>query len=312
MREGNATAISRFEYQAPAFWIATVDLTFDLEPAKTLVTSKMAMKRNSAQAFGPLVLKGEELQLLRVQIDGESVSFRQEGDDLIIEAPDRDFELTIRNSCAPDKNTALSGLYTSGGSFFTQCEAEGFRRITYFLDRPDVMAVYTVLLRADKKRFPVLLSNGNLLEQGDLDNGKHFAKWHDPFPKPSYLFAVVAGDLVAREQRITSRAGKDHLLQVFVRRGDLDKTEHAMNSLIASIIWDEARFKLPLDLERFMVVGVSDFNMGAMENKGLNIFNTSALLCSPATATDGDFHRIESIVAHEYFHNWTGNRVTCR
>ncbi|MFN7696185.1 MAG: aminopeptidase N [Burkholderiales bacterium] len=312
MREGNATAISRFEYQAPAFWIATVDLTFDLEPAKTLVTSKMAMKRNSAQAFGPLVLKGEELQLLRVQIDGESVSFRQDGDDLIIEAPDRDFELTIRNSCAPDKNTALSGLYTSGGSFFTQCEAEGFRRITYFLDRPDVMAVYTVLLRADKKRFPVLLSNGNLLEQGDLDNGKHFAKWHDPFPKPSYLFAVVAGDLVAREQRITSRAGKDHLLQVFVRRGDLDKTEHAMNSLIASIIWDEARFKLPLDLERFMVVGVSDFNMGAMENKGLNIFNTSALLCSPATATDADFHRIESIVAHEYFHNWTGNRVTCR
>lgn len=312
MREGHATAISRFDYQAPSFWIATVDLTFDLDPAKTLVTSKLAVKRNPDQAFGPLVLKGEELQLLRVQIDGESVSFRQDGDELIIEAPDRDFELTIRNSCAPEKNSALSGLYTSGGGFFTQCEAEGFRRITYFLDRPDVMAVYTVLLRADAKKYPVLLSNGNLVETGELDNGRHYAKWHDPFPKPSYLFAVVAADLVAREQRITTRAGKEHLLQVWVRRGDLEKTEHAMNSLVASIIWDEARFGLPLDLERFMVVGVSDFNMGAMENKGLNIFNTSALLCSPATATDADFQRIESIVAHEYFHNWTGNRVTCR
>lgn len=312
MREGNATAISRFDYQQPAFWIATVDLTLDLDPAKTLVTSKLAIKRNTAQAHGPLVLKGEELQLLRVQIDGESVSFRQEGDELIIEAPDRDFELVLRNTCCPEKNSALSGLYTSGGGFFTQCEAEGFRRITYFLDRPDVMAVYTVLLRADAKKYPVLLSNGNLVEQGELDNGRHFAKWHDPFPKPSYLFAVVAADLVAREQRIRTRAGKEHLLQVWVRRGDLEKTEHAMNSLVASIVWDEARFGLPLDLERFMVVGVSDFNMGAMENKGLNIFNTAALLCSPATATDADFQRIESIVAHEYFHNWTGNRVTCR
>jgi len=313
MREGSATLIRREDYLAPAFWIRTVDLTFDLEPAKTLVTSKMQIERNSAVPHGPLRLHGEELNLLRVLINGESVSFRQEGHELIIEgAPDADFTLEIRNSCAPEKNTSLSGLYTSGGSFFTQCEAEGFRRITYFLDRPDVMAVYSVHLRADKAKYPVLLSNGNLLEAGELDNGRHFAKWHDPFPKPSYLFALVAGDLVAREQRIRTRAGKDHLLQVFVRRGDLEKTEHAMNSLIASIVWDEARFKLPLDLERFMVVGVSDFNMGAMENKGLNIFNTSALLASPATATDADFHRIESIVAHEYFHNWTGNRVTCR
>jgi aminopeptidase N len=312
MREGSAKAISRFDYQAPPFWIASVDLTLDLDPAKTLVTSKMLFKRNTDQAFGPLVLKGEELNLLRVQIDGESVSFRQEGDDLIIEAPDRDFELLIRNSCCPEKNTALSGLYTSGGGFFTQCEAEGFRRITYFLDRPDVMAIYTVLLRADKAKFPVLLCNGNLVEQGPLENGRHFAKWFDPFPKPSYLFAVVAADLVSREQRITTRSGKEHLLQVYVRRGDLAKTEHAMNSLVASIIWDETRFKLPLDLDRFMVVGVSDFNMGAMENKGLNLFNTSALLVSPATATDADYHRVESIVAHEYFHNWTGNRITCR
>ncbi|MDT8998690.1 aminopeptidase N [Paucibacter sp. APW11] len=313
MREGSATLIRREDYLAPAFWIRTVDLSFDLDPAKTLVTSKMQIERNSAVAHGPLRLHGEELNLLRVLINGESVSFRQEGHELIIEgAPDADFQLEIRNTCAPEKNTTLSGLYTSGGSFFTQCEAEGFRRITYFLDRPDVMAVYTVLLRADKAKYPVLLSNGNLLESGELENGRHFAKWHDPFPKPSYLFALVAGDLVAREQRIRTRAGKDHLLQVFVRRGDLEKTEHAMNSLIASIVWDEARFKLPLDLERFMVVGVSDFNMGAMENKGLNIFNTSALLASPATATDADFSRIESIVAHEYFHNWTGNRVTCR
>ena len=313
MREGTAALIRREDYVAPAYWIRTVDLTFDLDPAKTLVTSKMKVERNAAVPHGPLRLHGEELNLLRVLIDGESVSFRQEGHELIIEsAPDADFALEIRNTCAPEKNTSLSGLYTSGGGFFTQCEAEGFRRITYFLDRPDVMAVYTVTLRADKAKYPVLLSNGNLLETAELDNGRHLAKWHDPFPKPSYLFALVAADLVSREQRIRTRAGKDHLLQVYVRRGDLEKTEHAMNSLVASIVWDEARFGLPLDLERFMVVGVSDFNMGAMENKGLNIFNTSALLASPATATDADFSRIESIVAHEYFHNWTGNRVTCR
>jgi len=317
MREGTAHSIRREDYAAPAYWIRSVDLSFDLDPAKTLVTSKMQIERNTAVAHGPLRLLGEELSLLRVLINGESVSFRQEGHELIIEgAPDADFALEIRNTCAPEKNTALSGLYTSGGGFFTQCEAEGFRRITYFLDRPDVMAIYTVTLRANKAKYPVLLSNGNLLESGDLEEpgnkGRHYAKWHDPFPKPSYLFALVAADLVAREQRVTTRASRDHLLQVFVRRGDLEKTEHAMNSLIASIVWDEARFKLPLDLERFMVVGVSDFNMGAMENKGLNIFNTSALLASPATATDADFARIESIIAHEYFHNWTGNRVTCR
>ncbi len=313
MREGTAALIRREDYVAPAYWIRTVDLTFDLDPAKTLVTSKMKVERNAAVPHGPLRLHGEELNLLRVLINGESVSFRQEGHELIIEsAPDADFSLEIRNTCAPEKNSSLSGLYTSGGGFFTQCEAEGFRRITYFLDRPDVMAVYTVTLRADKAKYPVLLSNGNLLETAELDNGRHLAKWHDPFPKPSYLFALVAADLVSREQRIRTRAGRDHLLQVYVRRGDLEKTEHAMNSLIASIVWDEARFGLPLDLERFMVVGVSDFNMGAMENKGLNIFNTSALLASPATATDADFARIESIVAHEYFHNWTGNRVTCR
>ena len=319
MREGPATLIRRENYAAPAFWIRTVELTFDLDPAKTIVASKLLIERNSDAAPGqPLRLNGDSLTLLRCLADGESVSFRHEGGGadgmLVIDNPPEaaSFTLEIRNTCAPDKNTQLSGLYTSGGGFFTQCEAEGFRRITYFLDRPDVMAVFTVTLRADLAKYPVLLSNGNLVEQKTLANGRHQARWHDPFPKPSYLFALVAADLVCREQRIQTRAGKNHLLQVYVRRGDLDKTEHAMNSLIASVAWDEARFGLPLDLERFMIVAVGDFNMGAMENKGLNIFNTKYVLASPATATDADFAGIESVVGHEYFHNWTGNRITCR
>ncbi|HPG81434.1 MAG TPA: aminopeptidase N, partial [Piscinibacter sp.] len=271
MREGIAQAVRRADYAAPAYWIRSVELTFDLDPVRTIVASRMAVVRNAAGTGGPLRLHGEDLEPLRVLANGQSVSFRSEAGELVIDnPPEGDFTLEIRNTCAPEKNTQLSGLYTSGGGFFTQCEAEGFRRITYFLDRPDVMAVYTVTLRASKSRYPVLLSNGNLVEQGDLDNGRHFAKWHDPFPKPSYLFALVAADLVAREQHIRTRSGKNHLLQVWVRRGDLDKTEHAMNSLIASVVWDEARFKLPLDLDRFMIVAVGDFNMGAMENKGLN------------------------------------------
>jgi aminopeptidase N len=315
-REGEAAMLVRREdYARPPYLIRSAELTFDLDPAKTLVASRLRIERDPAAAPGqPLRLHGEDLTLLRVLADGQSVSFRHEGGALVIDQPPtaEAFTLEIRNTCAPDKNTHLSGLYTSGGGFFTQCEAEGFRRITYFLDRPDVMAVYTVTLRADRAKYPVLLSNGNLVEQGALDGGRHYAKWHDPFPKPSYLFALVAADLVAREQRIRSRAGRDHLLQIYVRRGDLDKTEHAMRSLIASVVWDEARFGLPLDLERFMVVAVGDFNMGAMENKGLNIFNTKYVLASPATATDADFAGIESVVAHEYFHNWTGNRITCR
>jgi aminopeptidase N len=314
MREGTAPLVQREHYAAPAYWIRQVELTFDLDPAKTLVTSRLHIERNADAAGGPLVLHGEGLTLLRVQADGQSVSFRHENDTLTIEQPPEaaQFVLDIRNTCAPDKNTALSGLYLSGSGLFTQCEAEGFRRISFFLDRPDVMAVYTVTLRADKAKYPVLLSNGNLVEQGGLDNGRHFAKWHDPFPKPSYLFALVAADLVAREQRIRTRSGSEHLLQVYVKRGDLEKTEHAMNSLMASVAWDEARFGLPLDLERFMVVAVEDFNMGAMENKGLNIFNTKYVLANAATATDADFAGIESVIGHEYFHNWTGNRITCR
>ncbi len=314
MREGPATVVKRADYAAPAYWIRSVELTFDLDPAKTIVGSRMRIERNPDMPAGPLQLQGEGLNLLRVLADGESVSFREQAGLLVIDNPPASdsFTLEIRNTIAPEKNTELSGLYTSGGGFYTQCEAEGFRRITYFLDRPDVMAVYTVLLRADKARYPVLLSNGNLVEQGELEHGRHCAKWHDPFPKPSYLFALVAADLVAREQKIRTRSGHDHLLQVYVKRADLGKTEHAMNSLIASVVWDEARFGLPLDLERFMIVAVDDFNFGAMENKGLNLFNTKYVLASADTATDADFFAIESIVAHEYFHNWTGNRITCR
>jgi aminopeptidase N len=306
--------IQRQDYAPPAYWIRQAELSFDLDPAKTLVASKLQVERNPALPAQPLVLHGEELQVLRVMSGGESLSFRVDDGRLVIDNPPaaERFELEIRNTCAPEKNTQLSGLYTSGGGFFTQCEAEGFRRISFFLDRPDVMAVYTVTLRADRAKYPVLLSNGNLVAQGALDNGRHYATWHDPFPKPSYLFALVAADLECREQRVRARNGREHLLQVYVRRGDLGKTEHAMASLVASVVWDEARFGLALDLERFMVVAVSDFNMGAMENKGLNIFNTKYVLASPATATDDDFNGIESVVGHEYFHNWTGNRVTCR
>ena len=315
MREGQATAIQRLDYTAPAFWIDTVDLTFDLDPAKTRVLSKMRIRRNMDVAPQPLRLDGEELNLARVMVNGGGTSFKMDGNQLVLEnLPEgtESFDLEIFTTCAPAKNTQLMGLYVSQGTFFTQCEAEGFRRITYFLDRPDVMASYTVTLRADKALYPVLLSNGNLVDSGALDDGRHFAKWVDPHKKPCYLFALVAGKLVAREQLIKSRSGSNHLLQVYVRPGDLGKTEHAMNSLMYSVAWDEARFGLPLDLERFMIVATSDFNMGAMENKGLNIFNTKYVLASEATATDTDFANIESVVGHEYFHNWTGNRVTCR
>ncbi len=314
MREGQATVIRREDYAAPAFWIDTVDLTFDLDPAKTRVLNKMTLRRNPDVAAQALRLDGEELNLARVLVNGQGTSFKMDGNQLVLEnlPAEGPIELEIFTTCSPVKNTQLMGLYVSNESFFTQCEAEGFRRITYFLDRPDVMASYTVTLRADKARYPVLLSNGNLVDQGELEDGRHFAKWVDPHKKPCYLFALVAGKLVAREQRITSRSGKEHLLQVYVRPGDLDKTEHAMNSLMASVAWDESRFNLPLDLERFMIVATSDFNMGAMENKGLNIFNTKYVLANQATATDADYANIESVVGHEYFHNWTGNRITCR
>ncbi|HSV48373.1 MAG TPA: aminopeptidase N [Ramlibacter sp.] len=315
LREGQNHVIHRADYQAPAYWIDSVELCFDLDPAKTRVLNRMTLRRNPQVEPQALRLDGEELNLARVLVNGQGTSFKMDNGQLVLEhMPEghEPFQLEIFTTCAPSKNTKLMGLYVSNDSFFTQCEAEGFRRITYFLDRPDVMASYSVLLRADKARYPVLLSNGNLVDQGELEDGRHYAKWVDPFRKPSYLFALVAGQLVCREQRIASRSGKEHLLQVYVRPGDLDKTEHAMNSLMASVAWDEARFGLPLDLERFMIVATSDFNMGAMENKGLNIFNTKYVLASQATATDIDYANIQSVVGHEYFHNWTGNRITCR
>lgn len=314
-REGASPLIKRENYTAPAFWIDTVELTFDLDPQKTRVLNKMRVRKNPDSKDSTLRLDGQELSLSRVLVNGAGSSFKNEGNQLILENLPEDasgFDLEIFTICNPIKNTQLSGLYVSNESFFTQCEAEGFRRITYFQDRPDVMASFTVTLKADKKAYPVLLSNGNLVESGALEDGRHFAKWVDPHKKPCYLFALVAGRLVAREQSIVSRAGNKHLLQIYVRPGDLDKTEHAMKSLMASIAWDEARFGLTLDLERFMIVATSDFNMGAMENKGLNIFNTKYVLASQATATDSDFSNIESVVGHEYFHNWTGNRITCR
>jgi aminopeptidase N len=309
---GQAIAINRLDYTPPAYWIDTVDLAFDLDPTKTRVLNKMHIRRNPDVEVQALKLDGDELNLSRVLVNSQGCSFKMEGSRLVLENLPDEFDLEIFTTCAPAKNTKLMGLYVSNDSFFTQCEAEGFRRITYFLDRPDVMASFTVTLRADKTAYPVLLSNGNLVEQGTLEDGRHFAKWVDPHKKPAYLFALVAGQLVCREQSITSRAGNTHLLQVYVRPGDLEKTEHAMNSLMASVAWDEARFGLTLDLERFMIVATSDFNMGAMENKGLNIFNTKYVLASQATATDVDFANIESVVGHEYFHNWTGNRITCR
>jgi len=311
---GTPVVIHRADYAPPAFLIDSVALEFDLVPARTIVRNTMGMRRNPAAApAARLELVGEELEFISVAVNGSPhAAAHVHGRGITLDDVPETFELTVVSACAPAGNTMLSGLYVSSGNFFTQCESEGFRRITYFLDRPDVMATYTVTLRADKVAFPVLLSNGNLLEEGDLPDGRHFAKWEDPFKKPSYLFALVAGKLVCIEERVKNGSGKEKLLQVWVESHDLDKTRHAMDSLIRSIRWDEERFGLELDLDRFMIVAVSDFNAGAMENKGLNIFNTKYVLANPETATDTDFANIEAVVAHEYFHNWTGNRVTCR
>ena len=312
-RTENPITFQRSEYKAPAFTIQTVDLDIALNPSKTMVVNRMMIQRAAGNSGQSLMLHGEEQELISVRVNGEIVrGYELTPHTLTIHNLPDQFELSITSANVPEKNTSLMGLYVSNGNFFTQCEAEGFRKITYFLDRPDVMATYQVTLRAIKKDFPVLLSNGNLIKQEELPNGWHSAVWQDPFPKPSYLFALVAGKLQAIERTIKSQSGKDKLLQVWVEAKDLDKTEHAMDSLIASIKWDEQRFGLELDLDRFMIVAVGDFNMGAMENKGLNIFNTKFVLANPETASDVDYSNIESVVAHEYFHNWTGNRVTCR
>jgi aminopeptidase N len=310
------------DYRVPDFAVDTVDLVFDLDPGDTSVTSRLALRRNpeSTEPRAPLRLDGDELELVSLALDGRPLApgdYRIEPDGaLVILAPPDSFALDITTRIIPERNTALSGLYISGGNFCTQCEPEGFRRITYFLDRPDVMARYSVTIRADKGRFPVLLSNGNPAGAGDLPdgrpNGRHWAKWVDPHPKPSYLFALVAGDLVAIEDSFTTRSGRTVPLAIWVRRGDEDKCGHAMASLKKAMRWDEEMFGLEYDLDVFNIVAVSDFNMGAMENKGLNVFNTRYVLAKPDTATDTDYQNIEAVIAHEYFHNWTGNRVTCR
>ncbi len=315
MRTDNAAAIHRQDYAPPAYLVDTIDIGFDLDPADTRVAARSVLRRNPDSQSTELVLHGEELELVALRMNGKTLTqkqYRREPGRLVIPNAPTKVTLEIETLIRPDQNTSLMGLYVSNGNFFTQCEAEGFRKITYFPDRPDVMAKYRVMLRADKEQFPVLLSNGNLIEEGDIGDGRHYALWEDPFRKPSYLFALVAGKLVCEEQVIKRQSGRDALLQVWVEDGNLDKTSHAMESLVKSIRWDEQRFGLELDLDRFMIVAVGDFNMGAMENKGLNIFNTKYVLANPRIATDADYAGIESVVAHEYFHNWTGNRVTCR
>jgi aminopeptidase N len=314
MRLEPAKTVRRSDYLPPAYLVSSVTLVVDLDPENTVVTASLQVQRNPASTLPhDLVLNGEGIALLAISVDGvprhDAII---EHDTLTLpQVPER-FTLATVTSCNPQANTTLSGLYTSSGNFFTQCEAEGFRRITFFADRPDVMSIYRVEMRADRTRYPVLLSNGNLMEQGDLPDGRHYAIWHDPFPKPCYLFAMVAARLVCEQATLRLQSGREALLQVWVEAGNLDKTAHAMQSLIHSIRWDEQRFGLELDLDRFMIVASNDFNMGAMENKGLNIFNTKYVLANPALATDNDYFGIESVVGHEYFHNWTGNRVTCR
>jgi aminopeptidase N len=306
----NSVTFYRDQYRAPNFSFSCVELNFALNPIKTIVSSKIQLKRLSE---GSLALHGEDLELISITFNGLAYKeFEVSSSALVIHHLPDEGLLEIVCANHPEQNTSLMGLYVSGGNFFTQCEAEGFRKITYFLDQPDVLTKYKVRLTANKQLYPVLLSNGNLIEQVDLDRGMHTALWEDPFYKPSYLFAIVAGKLHSIEREITTQSGVKKLLQVWVREQDISKTDHAMQSLIKAIEWDEKRFGLELDLERFMIVAVGDFNMGAMENKGLNIFNTKYVLADAQSATDTDFANIESVVGHEYFHNWTGNRVTCR
>jgi len=310
-------AIHRLDYRPPAFLVDDVDLHITLNPAATIVRSRLSLRRNPAHGdtAAPLHLDGEAITLKSVRLDGEMLSANRftlnpDGSLTIVDLPNVcTLEIDVEN--APEKNTELSGLYTSGGNFFTQCEAEGFRRITFFPDRPDVMARFTTTIVADKARVPVLLSNGNLTAAGD-EGANHWARWVDPHPKPSYLFALVAGDLVAMGDAFVTRSGRKVDLAIYVRRGDEDACGHAMASLKKSMKWDEEVYGLEYDLDVFNIAAVSDFNMGAMENKGLNVFNTKYVLARPETATDTDYQGIESVIAHEYFHNWTGNRVTCR
>jgi len=302
------------DYQPSDFSISSVTLTFELSDSETIVTNTMQVQRSNDKQ-DCLVLDGEHLSLLSVTIDGQNLSndmYQVDDSKLHISVTENDFELTIVTKINPVENTALEGLFKSGEAFCTQCEAEGFRRITYYLDRPDVMAKFTTKIIAEKAKYPYLLSNGNKIAAGDLDNGMHFVTWQDPFLKPCYLFALVAGDFDLLQDTFTTSSERDVALEIFVDKGNLFKAHHAMASLKKSMLWDEQTFGLEYDLDIYMIVAVDFFNMGAMENKGLNVFNSKFVLADQKSATDTDYFNVEAVIAHEYFHNWTGNRVTCR
>ncbi|WP_455427616.1 aminopeptidase N [Dryocola sp. LX212] len=302
----------RHDYRAPDYTISDIDLTFDLDAAKTLVTAISKVSRQGA-ADAALRLDGGELTLVSIHVNDQAwENYRLEESTLVLEQLPETFTLTIVNEISPATNTALEGLYQSGEALCTQCEAEGFRHITWYLDRPDVLARFTTKLIADKIKYPFLLSNGNRIAEGELENGRHWVQWQDPFPKPCYLFALVAGDFDVLRDSYKTRSGREVALELFVDRGNLDRASWAMTSLKASMKWDETRFGLEYDLDIYMIVAVDFFNMGAMENKGLNVFNSKYVLARAETATDKDYLDIERVIGHEYFHNWTGNRVTCR
>ena len=298
------------DYQTPAYRILETDLHFDIAEPQTVVKSRLTVE---PQRVGePLVLDGSA-KLLSVKINGVAADYVLEGETLTIAGvPSERFTVEVETEILPAENKSLMGLYASGGNLFTQCEPEGFRKIAFYIDRPDVMSKFTTTIVADKKRYPVLLSNGNKIDGGEFSDGRHWVKWEDPFAKPSYLFALVAGDLAVTEDRFTTMSGRNVKIEFYTTEADKPKVGFAVESLKNAMKWDETRFGLEYDLDIFMVVAVGDFNMGAMENKGLNIFNTKFVLADSRTATDTDFEGIESVVGHEYFHNWTGNRVTCR
>jgi aminopeptidase N len=306
--------IRREDYRPPNWLVPEVKLDFALGLEETRVTSHLQVKRNpAASGDRTLRLNGDGLTPQRVEVDGVAHNdWRLEGNDLLIDLPGDTHDITLATALNPIANSQLMGLYASNGMLCTQCEAEGFRRITFFPDRPDVLSVYTVRMSGDAVAFPVLLSNGNCTATGQGADGSHWAEWHDPWPKPSYLFALVAGDLVVNRGHFTTMSGREVELGIWVRAGDEERTHHAMRSLIASMRWDEEAFGREYDLDLFNIVAVSDFNMGAMENKGLNVFNTRYVLADPETATDGDYDGVEGVIGHEYFHNWSGNRITCR
>ncbi len=303
--------IRREDYRPPDWLVPEIHLDFTLDPAATRVRARLTVTRNGGHDR-PLSLDGDELVPLSVSVDGGEARWAMDGPALVIELPGDRATIETEVEIVPAANTKLSGLYASGGGLYTQCEAEGFRRITFFPDRPDVLSRYRVRMEAESASFPVLLTNGNCIASGQGDGGRHWAEWEDPFPKPSYLFALVAGDLKPNRDRFTTMSGREVDLAIWVREADLPKTGHAMDSLKLAMAWDERVYGREYDLDQFNIVAVADFNMGAMENKGLNIFNSRYILADKETATDADFDAIAAVVAHEYFHNWSGNRVTCR